>query len=107
MHTIFQNLVAIFISFMLGWAVCWGMNRQRVQSYYSEMMSALYQLDETEQLLEKVCRAATPVVGLINSVGDSEDWGNAAETSRRYEWHEIAPLADALKKVEKEHDEAI
>lgn len=107
MHAIFQNLVVIFISFMLGWVVCWGMYRQRVQNYYSEMMSALYQLDETEQLLEKVCRAAAPVVNLINSVGDSEDWGNAAETSRRYEWCEIAPLANALKEVEKEHGEVI
>lgn len=40
--------------------------------------------------------AADPIVTAIAEAGDNEDWVQAAETSRRYEWHELEPLASCM-----------
>lgn len=104
MEQIALNFMMIITSVLLGWVVCWEVCKLRCQHYYIEAQLIADLLEETEELLKTVCDAATPVVAAISRVGDSKDWSDAAETFRRYEWHEISPLAKALKEVEEAYD---
>ena len=83
----------------VGWSICKEMCRGRYIKCYECLVDCERDLTAVEDILEEFREATTSIVHKIELVGDEEDWENAAETSRNYQWHEIAPLREALDKL--------
>lgn len=95
-----QFAIVALVSGGAGWLLANNMYAPRLELYWEELNDTAARELELRDRLDEFQTAATPIVASITKVGEIEEWRDAAETFREYEWYEIEPLAKCLKKLE-------
>ena len=92
------DVVFALLGGLIGCLLCREYYRRMAWVCYEDAVEFEIELEEAEDLLEDFRVAARLVVHAIEQIGDDTDWANGPETFRRYEWHEVEPLAKCLEK---------
>ena len=95
-----QFAIVALVSGGAGWLLANNMYAPRLQLYWEELCDVTRRELYLRDTLDEFRTASLPIVTSISKVGEIEEWRDAAETSRKYEWCEIEPLAKCLKKLE-------
>lgn len=106
-----QHLILDVLFTILGFSAGLLVTQQtflgKCQEYYEILIDCEDELEEVEDLLEDFRVASRSVVEKLEQIGEETDWSNGPETFRRYEWHEIEPLAKCLKRQQKREEEIV
>lgn len=99
------NVCLTVLGTAVGYLIAQYILLSKCQDYYERLVDCEDDLKDAEDLLEVFRVASRSVIGKIEQVGDETDWLNGPETFRRYEWHEVEPLAKCLERQQKREEE--